>query len=242
MYLRKHLQPFGEICFTLNRMMNECGYSTNTHVQSIYDDFRRIIQEEIIDEGYAEIDTDIMSVASNEFVTMKLSSKKNLLFVEDNFVQISVYEFDTIATYRGSRVNKAMLMGVFIFIKQFILQDGCDGMYPKIAYPSKLQIRDGIGVAAISTIENAIKILVDLKLLYVKTDLFVADYNSDTVFVPARNVYALNPDELQDGIVMQELSDFYGRAVCDKENISGKIRYLPRMTKKTEMKMKKTKN
>lgn len=232
MYFRKHLQTFGEVTFSLNQLLNECGYSTNTHIQTIYDDFRKIIQEEIIDKGYAVLDGDILSATPKETLLIKFDFYKNIFFATENFVQISVYEYDTIANYRSSRVNKSILMGTLLFIKQFISQDKCDGIYPKISYPSKIQIKDGVGVAANSTVEKAIKILVELKLLYVKNDLFVADYNSETVFVPARNVYALSPSELQDDIVMQELSDFYGRAVCDKENISGKVRYLPRMTKK----------
>ena len=48
MYMRKHLQTFGQISLTLNHLLEECGYSTKSHNKSIYSDFREIIKTEII--------------------------------------------------------------------------------------------------------------------------------------------------------------------------------------------------
>ena len=76
MYMRKHLQTFGQIDLTLNRLLDECGYSTKSHNKSIYLDFRNIIQAEIIDKGYAVCDTDIITVSP----TMMFSLQRQSLF------------------------------------------------------------------------------------------------------------------------------------------------------------------
>ena len=36
MYLRKHLETFGQVALTLNQLLEECGYSTKSHNKSIY--------------------------------------------------------------------------------------------------------------------------------------------------------------------------------------------------------------
>ena len=69
MYLRKHLETFGQVTLTLNRLLEECGYSTKSHNKSIYSDFREIIKTEIINKGYATCDIDIFTVNPSEYST-----------------------------------------------------------------------------------------------------------------------------------------------------------------------------
>ena len=103
--------------------------------------------------------------------TIKLSSENNLFFSKDNFVQISITEYETITKANTGKINKAVLLGVYLFIKQYILSDSeMAGMLSKISYPSKQQIKKGIGISSIATIENSISILADLKLICVVSE------------------------------------------------------------------------
>ena len=106
MYLRKHMQTFGEINLTLNSLLEECGYSTRSHNKSIYSDFREIIKTEIINKGYATCDIDIFTVNPSEIFSLQLSNKKNIFYTKDNFVQFSVDEYERIATSNG-KLNKS---------------------------------------------------------------------------------------------------------------------------------------
>ena len=125
MYLRKHLETFGQVTLTLNRLLEECGYSTKSHNKSIYSDFREIIKTEIINKGYATCDVDIFTVNPTEMFSLQLSDKKNIFYTKDNFVQFSVYEYECIANSNG-KINKSVLAFVSnstipeISIKYFI--------------------------------------------------------------------------------------------------------------------------
>ena len=78
MYLRKHLETFGQVTLTLNRLLEECGYSTKSHNKSIYSDFRQSIKTEIINKGYATCYVDIFTVNPTEMFSLQLSDKKNI--------------------------------------------------------------------------------------------------------------------------------------------------------------------
>ena len=73
LYLRKHVQTFGQVALTLNDLLKECGYSTNSNNKSIYSDFREIIKTEIINKGYASCSTDIFVVKPNDLFYLQLS-------------------------------------------------------------------------------------------------------------------------------------------------------------------------
>ena len=73
LYLRKHVQTFGQIALTLNDLLQEIGYSTKTNNKSIYSDFREIIKTELINKGYASCNTDIFVVKPNDLFYLQLS-------------------------------------------------------------------------------------------------------------------------------------------------------------------------
>lgn len=227
MYIRKHLEVFGEVTLTLNKLLNECGYSTKSHNDSIYSDFKRIIKEEIIDRGYGSVSEDILKVKPTSVFTINLSDKNNLFFTKDNFVQISISEFETIANSKTGKINKSVLFGVYLFIKQYILSDSdMNYILPKISYPSKQQIKKGIGVSSLTTVENAISILADLQLIYIRSDMYVEKSDEKGTYVPTRNVFALNKEELNNDVILIELEKIYGRTVYNKDDVPGKISFL----------------
>lgn len=227
MFLRKHLETFGEISFTLNKLLNECGYSTKSHNQSIYSDFRKIIKTEIINKGFAVCNSDIFMISPSEMFTIKMSEKKNLFYSKDNFVSITISEYESITQKYSGKINKSVLFGVYIYIKQYILVDSDKtNMIPKISYPSKQQIKKGIGLSSISTVEKAIGALNELGMIYIRSDMFVEDSEEKNIYVPTRNVFALNQEELENNVILIELQNMYRRPVYDKKDIPGEIRYL----------------
>ena len=227
MYLRKHLETFGQVTLTLNRLLEECGYSTKSHNKSIYSDFREIIKTEIINKGYATCNVDIFTVNPTEMFSLQLSDKKNIFYTKDNFVQFSVDEYEHITNSSG-KINKSVLAGVYLFIKQYIIDYPNDTISPpKISYPSKQQIKKGIGISSTTTIENAISTLCDMAMIYVRSEMFVENIENEGKYVPTRNVFALNEEELYGDTILIELEKIYGRKVYNKSDIDEKqIEYL----------------
>lgn len=229
MFLRKHVQTFGDVSFTLNQLLGECGYSTKTHNKSMYDDFRNIIYNEILQKGFASSEDDILTINPSELFTLKLS-EKDIFRSSGNFVQINIREYETITYATTDRVNKSIVIGVLLFIKQFIFVESSEtNMFVKVSYPSKQQIKEGIGISSLTTIEKAISILVDLGLIYVRSDMWMEDSKKRGTYIPTRNVYALNPDELKGDAVLNELGNLYNKKVYNKkdvENLGGTFVYL----------------
>lgn len=223
MYLRKHLETFGQVTLTLNRLLEECGYSTKSHNKSIYSDFREILKTEVINKGYATCDVDIFTVNPTQVFSLQLSDKKNIFYTKDSFVQFSIDEYEKISNASG-KINKSVLAGVYLFIKQYIIES--DIPTPKISYPSKQQIKKGIGIASTTTIENAIHTLSEIGMIYVRSDMFIENTEVIGEFIPARNVFALNEEELYGDGILMELENVYGRKVYNREDVTGKIRYL----------------
>ena len=108
------------------------------------------------------------------------------------------------------------------------------GVLPKISYPSKQQIKKGIGISSITTVEKAISILADLKLIYVRGDMYVENSQTKGEFVPTRNVFALNKEELNNDTVLIELEKIYGKTVYNKDDVPGKIIFLQKQENKGE--------
>ena len=80
LYLRKHVQTFGQIALTLNDLLQEIGYSTKTNNKSIYSDFREIIKTELINKGYASCNTDIFVVKPNDLFYLQLSYESGITY------------------------------------------------------------------------------------------------------------------------------------------------------------------
>lgn len=227
MYMRKHIEHFGEINTTLNKLLDECGYSSKSHNQSVYSDFRKIIKEEIIDEGYASCNKDILKITPSSIFTLALSPDKSLFYTEDNFVQLSIYDFERITKSDTGSINKSVLIGVYLYIKQFIMSSSDFSEYlPKISYPSKQQIKKGIGISSLTSIETAISILEDLKLIFIERNMYMEDSKNENVYIPTRNVFALNQEDLCKDVCISELQRIYGKTIYSKEDVPGIINYL----------------
>lgn len=220
MYLRLHIMPINILPTTLSKLITRCGYSAGTRNITIYNDWRNIIHK-LIDSGYITCSQDIMTIKPTEEFILTFSNKKNPFYTDDSFVFITKKEFDAITSYK-TNMNKSVIIGTYLYIKQYII----DTEYAAgIAYPTKQQIAQGIGVASTTTIEKAINILVELELLYVKTGFYIEDTIEVNSYVPASNVYSLNSNISNDRCIT-ELGNKYGRPVYTKDSVPGIIKFL----------------
>ena len=224
LYLRKHVQTFGQITLTLNDLLQEFGYSTKTNNKSIYSDFREIIKTEIINKGYASCNKDIFIIKPNDLFHLQMSYENNIFFTEDNFVQITIFEYENICSI-SSKINKSVLLGIYLYIKQFIMDYSGDITPAKISFPSKSQIAKGLDIS-VQTVESGLLVLESNKLIYIRRDMFVENKKEEGIYVPTRNVYALDPKELEGKSVLIELERIYGKRIYNKEDVPGEIRYL----------------
>ena len=224
MYLRKHVQTFGQISLTLNDLLQECGYSTRTNNKSIYSDFREIIKTEIINKGYATCNIDIFTVKPNDMFYLQLHYENNIFFTNGNFVQITIEEYEKICSIK-SKISKSILLGVFLYIKQFIMDYPGNLSPAKISFPSKSQVAKGLDIS-IPTVENSISILESQKIIYVRRNMFVENKNKEGQYVPTRNVYALDSKELEGNAVLIELESIYKKRIYNQEDTPGEINYL----------------
>lgn len=227
LYLRKHVQTFGQVTLTLNDLLQEIGYSIKTNNKSIYSDFREIIKTELINKGYASCNTDIFVVKPNDLFYLQLSYERNVFFTEDSFVQITISEYEKICSL-SSKISKSILLGIYLYIKQYIMDYPGDIAPVKISFPSKSQIAKGLDTS-IQTVENGLSVLESYKLIYIRRDMFVENKKEEGVFVPTRNVYALDPMELEGDSVLIELERIYGKRIYNKEDVPGEIKYLTKM-------------
>ena len=220
MYLRLHIMPINILPTTLSKLITKCGYSAGTRKATIYDDWRNIIHK-LIDSGYMACSQNIMTVKPTEEFILTFSDKKNPFYTDDSFVFITKKEFDAITSYK-TNMNKSVIMGVYLFIKQYIIDTE---HVAGIAYPTKQQIAQGIGVASTTTIEKAINILVELELLYVKTGFYIEDTIEVNSYIPASNVYSLSSN-ISNERCITELGNKYGRQVYTKDTVPGIIKFL----------------
>lgn len=207
---------------SLDDLLNECGYSSKTHNKAIYDDFRCIISDYILYKGFATCDKDIYKVAPSSYFKLQLDHAKCIFLTDDPFVFVSIREFEKIILYKGG-VKKATLLGVYMYIKQFIQANDVDA--GKIAFPSKYSIAKGIGSTKV-TVESSLTILEKLKLIYAVTGLYIEDKSNKGTYVSTRNGYAINKEFANVETFKNELSKFYGVPVFERCEVAGKIRYI----------------
>jgi len=218
MYFRKHLQTFGEVELTIEKLAEDCGYSTRTHNQHSFDDFRNVLQKDFIDKGYITTDVDVLSIGARKHFSIFLSEDHNLFCREDRYVLFTIAEYEIISSL-NKKVNRSVLAGVYLFIKKYITTDDENKYGTKIAYPSKKTIMNGLQLGSVSIIESAIKTLIDLHMIYAANDLYVQIKNGANTYVPARSVFALKEKDLDVTTCISELTAFYGREVLRKSDI-----------------------
>lgn len=224
-YLRKHTTVMGEINTNMKMLIKGCGYSTTTKNSLMMDSFKNILLE-LIDRDFISSESDIVKLKPTEVFTINLSKSKNIFGVTKDFVLTSVHDFDTIVQSK-TKSNKAIIMGVYLSIKQYIYHNSVVDT-GRVAFPSKSTICKNVGVS-LDTVEKAIEDLVELRLLYKRTGLYIQKNNEDNILIPARNIFALEKEHLYTPGCLDELSKSYdGKKIYTKETMEPdmKISYL----------------
>lgn len=211
--------PVNILPTTLSKIITRCGYSASTRRAATYEDWRNIISKLIVN-GYVECSHDILTIKPTEEFVLTFSHKKNPFYTKDSFVFITKKEFDAITSY-NTNMNKSAIIGVFLYIKQFIIETDYSA---GLSYPSKQQIARGVGISSVTTIEKAIDILAELKLLYINSGFYIEDNTNNGVYVPASNVYSIRPVSVAECIT--ELESKYGKPVYTKDTVPGIIKFL----------------
>ena len=204
MYLRKHLQVFGKVGMTFNDMVAECGFSTNSRNSFAYYHFREILCR-LQNEGYITTNCDLTTIPPGKFFEIQISAENNLFITDSNFVTLSVDAFEKIASV-NSTVNKTLLAGVYLYIKQYISNDSHS---IKLAYPTKKTIMDGIGIGNEGTLDRILLTLQKLGLIYIGKGFFRKSQADPNAFIKVRNVYAFNKEDLNDNDCIAVLESFY---------------------------------
>lgn len=193
-YLQKNLTLLGRVNLTIDNMITECGYVPERHVNKNNIVFKTIINE-LISKQYFSSDVDVNTIRNNQMFTLTMSKTKNIFHADSNFVLLTIEEFDKIVQAKTT-TSKSVVWATYIYIKQFIIMDNnTESVFAKIGYPSKYGMQKKLGVSSKSTIEKAVKDLVDLKMLYEYTNMVYE--NEDGDFAPTNNVYALEEKELK---------------------------------------------
>ena len=233
MFLRKHFNQFGLVVMNLDTLLDECGYSVKRRNKTSYEDFRNIINKFIIKEGHATIDKDILTVTPSTYFKIQLSSDNSIFFTDDQFVFITIKEFETIVAYKGG-VKKATLFGVYMFIKQFISFDSeFVSATGKISYPSKQTIANALGIST-PTIESALSILKDLKMIYVINGLYIENKKSPGYYIQARNGYVLSKSDIDLEAYKTVLTNLYKTNIFEKNEVEGKIKFISSKVKNSK--------
>lgn len=219
MYLRKYANVFGEVRMTMYDFIKCSGYSTNTNCTNTCNEFKKIIIEEIINKGFATCSKDLESIKFKEMFSIYLSSSNNIFRTDKSFVAMTIDEYDKITSISDNTVSKPVLLGVYLFIKQYIYL--CEN---SVSLSQRL-ICSGIGISSLNTVGKAIKILVDNNLLTIRTDLFVESSETPGNYIPVRNVYAISNNAYADEMVIDRLETVYGRKIYTKVNVPGPIVY-----------------
>lgn len=220
-YLRKYTGAFGHVTVSLRDLISKCGYSTNSHNQNIYNDWKEIINEHLLQTGLATCSVSIESIQPTTVFCLKLNYQPNVFFTEESFVPFNIAEYDTILAAPHT-VGKSSVIGVYLFIKQYL------SVQTNISYPSKMYMKRELGISK-ATIESAIKCLSEIGLLFKRNDFYVEDANSDH-FVPTRALYSTDPTALTDNkACCQILEALLNKTVYTKKQVEekeGKIKFL----------------
>ena len=238
MCLRCHMDSFGRVILSLDLILKEITKRTTRFTKKEIKAIADMLYKEIVDPGYAEIEYDSEDITAKTFFVLKFSKEKNPFFVENNYVTINSYEYHRILyyvnAYPEANVSKVFMLGVYIYIK------GCIGQRNGLSFPTKQQISENIGVS-VSSVEKIIIALEKAGLLYVKRNLYIkktsGSHYSDEEFeeravnyyVPARNVYAIDSEAIKSDAVFSELEKLYGKEIVSKDQVDGKIGFLPKL-------------
>ncbi len=221
MYIKQHVGLYDMLITSLKTIAEESGYSANTHNNEFFDPFKKALLY-LIEEEYITADMDISTVR-NTYFRIQLTTKKNLFYTDKPFVFLSFYEYEKILA-ANTRVSKSSLLGVYLYIKQFIDSESDT----KVSYPTKYKIEKALKISN-TTVESCISVLAQIGLITVSTGFYVKNKKNNT-FIPTRNVFFIGKVEIDVSMCKEILKSIYSSTVYAKEELEDKqISYLRKL-------------
>lgn len=241
-YLRFKASTDGEVTLTIDLLVRSLGYVPNTH--------RGKINEAIITQlkwlqfnNYIFIKGDIDKVRSKECFVIKINNQNNIFdmrfeneqgkYQDKPFVILTQSEFNLMTQNNNeTKTDKGILVRVYLNIKKKIFLNSVGA---HLAYCSHNSLCRQCNISTTGTVNNAIKELVKMKLIYEHVTGSYIDQQGNVR--NANNVYALEENEMNhkycDEVMKEYIREEKG---IDIDN------FLPVASKKVKQKVNKVDN
>lgn len=193
-YLKNH-ECKGRCYFSLEDMIQECGYKPDSHKGKINDKFKEILDKMLEKKIILKTSVNPNSIKSNIFV------KCELKIIESNFFLLEDKQYNTIQSHIG-KLDKLNLLKVFCLIKSKMYQRNFNesiisGKY-EVSFPSYKEMADNCLISE-SSIKQYIDELVQMNLIrYKNLGMKVNKNNGETTLI--RNTYTIYKEGWEDEI------------------------------------------
>jgi len=195
-YLRLNASYDGYVGFTLKHLIRDIGYHLNRHQGAINDKVRSILSD-LQTCGSIEPEIDISAANINDFIRIQIyADEDSMFYLGDNskYIQLNRNEYNMITNFK-TKIDKATLLRVYLNIKKYINTSVKVSKENRIAYPSMLSIAGDCNISLGSTLDNAIKDLVKVGILFEHITGSYIDKKGNVK--NANNVYALNKESIK---------------------------------------------
>jgi len=202
-YLRIYCAKNGTISTSINYICHKIGYKPNHRENKINDQIINCLKW-LQNYNYIQLKTNIDKALSNECIAIKINNDPNIFDCKNNYVILNEIEFDIIRKSKIDRRNKEDLLRVFLNIKKYM---SFDKNTDALCYPSHSTLCKDCNISSKSVINNIIKDIVDIGLLYTYNPGKFIDNKGKIKF--ANNFYALEKDVLKPEICNEIMKNYY---------------------------------
>lgn len=198
-YLKINSALNGKVGVSINMLINSIGYKPNSRKGQINSKVRNALIK-LKSEEHIIIDKniDLATIRPSECFIVKLNydNENNIFTPKGSYVILTEKEFNAI-TQGGGSCDRLNLLNVFLNIKSCIKFDGIE---LPICHPSHRALIVKCGLSSIGNINNIIKELTQLEILYTYNSGRYIDNNGNVRYV--NSFYAL-----EDNILIPESCD-----------------------------------
>jgi hypothetical protein len=195
-YLRLNASYDGYVGFTLKHLIKDIGYHLNRHQGAINDTVRNILSDLQIC-GSIEPEINIANATINDFIRLQIYADEDSMFYlgdKSKYIQLNRDEYNKITKFK-TKIDKATLLRVYLNIKKYINTSVKVSNDDRVAYPSMLSISRDCNITVGSTLDNAIKDLVNIGILFEHITGSYVDKKGNVR--NANNVYALTEKSIK---------------------------------------------
>lgn len=227
-YLKLNSAINGNVGVSIDLLVRKIGYIPNTRLGRVNSQVIKAL-EWLKENKCISIDEDLGTISSRPkdcFIVNTINRKENVFNPKGNFVILTEDEFNSITKADKSkvRIEKQTLLNVFLNIKKFI---NLDPVTPNLCYPSHATLCRDCKITSTGSINNAIKALEDIGVLYTYNSGLYTDSNGNVKY--ANSFYAIEKNVLQPEVCDSLIKQYYlsqglvvDRFVKEKEKANGK--------------------